>query len=262
MSSHNEPIHPYYSVGFVILRCVRKPAVAAYYKHSYACIRKHYPDTPILIVDDHSLPSLIDAKFDLAMEHTTIIHSKFPPGCGEALPYYYYLQHHEFDMAIILHDSVFVNRPLNFLGNVKNFKILWSIRKKFGWQPRDQKRIISSLDKSNGLLHFHDHQYQHWDAAFGGMCVVTHRYLHTIHKEHDLDKLVRSVSTRYQRMSFERVIGCILCFHCQDKAKHKNDHVCLGVIGNYCKWNIKYNSIQMKQYAASELPLIKVWSGR
>lgn len=262
MPHHYDPIHPHYSVGFVMLRCVRKPAFAAYYKHSYACIRKYYPDIPLLIVDDHSLPSLIDAKFDLAMEYTTIVHSEFPPGCGEALFYYYYLHHHEFDMAILLHDSVFVNRPLNFLGNVKNFKILWTIRKKIGEQPRDQKRIIGSLDKPARLLHFHDHQRKHWDAAFGGMCVVTHNYLQSIHQEIDIEKLVRSVSTRYHRMSFERVIGCILCFYCQDKAKHKDDHVCLGIIGKYCKWKTKFGSPQMETYVTSPMPLIKVWSGR
>ena len=136
------------------------------------------------------------------------------------------------------------------------------IRKRWGEQPVDQRRIISSLQRHGALLDFHNHQHQHWDSAFGGMSVVTHSYLQKIHEQHDLGKLIQSVSTRYQRMSFERVIGCILCFHCQDKAKHKDNHVCLGVIGKYCQWNLKYNSPKMNEYTETDMPFIKVWSGR
>jgi len=48
------------------------------------------------------------------------------------------------------------------------------------------------------------------DGCFGGMSIITHDYLKFIHKRYDISKLLNVVLNRYNRMSFERVIGCLL----------------------------------------------------
>lgn len=54
--------------------------------------------------------------------NSIIIKSKYPKR-GELLPYFYYLKNKLFDKAIILHDSVFINKKLNL--KFKKYKFLW-----------------------------------------------------------------------------------------------------------------------------------------
>jgi hypothetical protein len=52
---------------------------------------------------------------------TTIINSEYH-GRGELLPYYYYLQNKFVDKAVIIHDSVFINKYIHL--DVDDYKLL------------------------------------------------------------------------------------------------------------------------------------------
>lgn len=74
-------------IGFIILRHVNNDLTNKYWIHCYNCIRKHYQENHILIIDDNSNYNFITNK---ELYKTTIINSEYHQR-GELLPYYYYL---------------------------------------------------------------------------------------------------------------------------------------------------------------------------
>jgi hypothetical protein len=231
------------NIGFIMLRHVRDETTNKYWNHSYDCIRKYYPEYPIMIIDDNSNYEFINER---NLYKTTIIKSEYP-GRGELLPYYYYLQHKLFDTAIIIHDSVFVNKHIDF--TVDKYKIMWSFQHHCD-QIEDETKMINLFNDSE-LSHFHKNKHL-WDGCFGCMSVITHDYLMEINHKYNINKLLDHVLNRYNRCSFERVVACLLQI---DGGKKETF---FGNIYQYCKWDIKFH--QKDEY--KHLPIIKVWSGR
>jgi len=229
-------------IGFIILRHVNSQLTNTYWIHCYDSIRKYYPENKILIIDDNSNYEFITNK---NLYKTTIIQSDFH-GRGELLPYYYYVHNKLFDIAVILHDSVFVNQYINF--SVDTCKLLWDFE--HTWDEREKEIKMINVFNDPELKRFYENK-QLWKGCFGGMCAITHDYLSTIHKKYDLSKLLMHVLNRSNRCSFERVIACLL----QKDGVKKT--IC-GDIHKYCPWGVKFH--QREKY--KHLPLIKVWSGR
>ena len=50
------------SFGFIILRHIRNESQNDLWIESYTCIRKHYPETLIMVIDDNSNYEYIDNK--------------------------------------------------------------------------------------------------------------------------------------------------------------------------------------------------------
>ena len=230
------------NLGFIMLRHVNNELTNRYWMQCYECIRKFYPENHILIVDDNSNYDFIT---DRPLYKTTVINSEFH-GRGEALPYYYYLRNKLFDTAVIIHDSVFINKPIDF--STTTYKMLWSFEHTWD-QIQDETKMIEAFEDPE-LLAFYKNKNA-WKGCFGGMCVITYNYLMHINAKCDIRKLLDLVKTRYNRCSFERVIACIL----QKDVKHAP---LLGDIHDYCRWEITYEEREESQH----LPLIKLWTGR
>ena len=230
------------SVGFIILRHVNNDSVNKYWIHCYNCIRRFYPDAQIMIVDDNSNPNYLT---NIMLKDTIVIDSEYP-GRGEILPYYYYLQHKIADTVMILHDSVFINSPIDF--STDSYKSIWQFEHNWD-QIKDESEMIDAFNDEN-LKSLHRNKAA-WKGCFGGMSIITHDYLTKINQRFDISKLLQYVRTRYNRMSLERVIAVLL--------RMDSEHSCLlGDIHKYCPWGIKFDNY--KQYA--HLPVIKVWTGR
>ena len=99
------------SFGFIITRHVNSSLTNKYWNNSVKLLRTFYPNCKIVIIDDNSNQPFVNAEHDYA--NVQIIQSEFP-GRGELLPYYYYIKHKFFDNAVILHDSVFIHKRVNF----------------------------------------------------------------------------------------------------------------------------------------------------
>lgn len=229
-------------VGFIILRHVNNELTNKYWIHSYDCIRKFYPENKILIIDDNSNYNFITNK---KLYKTVIINSMFPKR-GELLPYYYFLQNKYFDTAVIIHDSVFINKYLNM--NVDKYKLIWEFE--HDWDQIEDETNMINIFNDKELLHFYENKSL-WKGCFGGMTIITHDFLSHINNKYNLHKLLNCVVTRYNRCSFERVIACLL-------QKEYKKETLLGNIHAYCKWGMQFD--EHEYY--NNLPLIKVWTGR
>lgn len=229
-------------IGFIMLRHVNNELTNNYWNLSYDSIRKHYPENLILIIDDNSNYNYITER---SLYKTTIIKSEYH-GRGELLPYYYYLHNKLFDTAVIIHDSVFINRQINM--NVNKYKLIWEFDHHWD-QIEDETKMINLFDDVE-LLNFYKNK-DLWKGCFGCMSIITHDYLMQINTKYDISKLLDHVLTRYNRSSFERVIACLL--QCNEKTE-----TLLGSIHYYGRWGISFN--EKDNY--NHLPLTKVWTGR
>jgi hypothetical protein len=230
------------SLGFIILRHVNSELTNKYWINCYHCIRRHYPENTILIIDDNSNPAYISTE---TLYKTLIIHSEYHKR-GELLPYYYYLQHKLFDSAVILHDSVFINRYIDF--SVDKYKLLWE----FEHQCDQTEDVTAMLKQFNNpeLLAFYENKTL-WKGCFGGMSLITYDFLHHVNSKYDLSKLLDCITNRYNRCSFERVIACLL------QMEYKRETL-FGNINNYIHWGTQFH--EKDRY--DHLPVTKVWTGR
>jgi len=232
------------SLGFVILRHVCNETTNLYWLHCYECIRKFYPENQIIIVDDNS-----DYQYIHVYHHnlykTMVINGEFAKR-GELLGYYYYLHNKLFDTAVILHDSVFIQKYIDF--SVDKYKILWDFEHGCD-QIEDETKMIHSFNDPD-LLAFYKNK-ELWTGCFGGMTIISHDFLVEIDSKYPLKNLLGFVLTRYNRCSFERVIACLL-------QKSYKSTVLFGNILRYMKWGITYHDKENFRH----LPMIKVWTGR
>jgi hypothetical protein len=240
-------------LGFIILRHVRTKLHNHYWIQCYHSIRKFYPENPIMIIDDNSNPSHVSI---IDLYKTNIIHSEFP-GRGELLPYYYFYTNKFCDTAVILQDSVFLQKKLDF-ASVKSYQPLWTFATHDYDQPEDEEPMID-LFHDLKIKEFYSNKSS-WNGCFGGMSIITYEYLDRLHKNFDFRQLLNHVLTRYNRMSFERVIACVLQFFSPNGKM-------LGFIGDIheylFKFNIYFGGIEWEnrdQYPS--MPIVKIWSSR
>jgi len=229
-------------LGFIILRHVNNEKTNKYWIYCMNCIRQYYPENKILIIDDNSNYDFIT---DPPLYKTTIINSEYPKR-GELLPYYYYLHNKLFDVAVILHDSVFINKYIDF--SVDKYKLLWEFEHEWD-EIEDETRMIDIFNDSE-LKAFYENKHL-WKGCFGCMSIITHDFLTYINNKYDISKLLDCILNRNNRCSFERVLACLL----QKEAKKET---LLGNIHKYCNWGFRFEEIGYYRH----LPIIKCWTGR
>ena len=229
-------------LGFIILRHVNNELTNKYWIVCYDNIRKYYPENFIIIIDDNSNYSFITDK---KLYKTNIINSEYK-GRGELLPYYYYLSNKLFDIAVIIHDSVFINKYVDF--TINKYKLLWEFEHHWD-QIEDETKMIEIFNDKE-LLSFYENKNL-WKGCFGGMSVIRHDYLIDINNKYEISKLLNYVLNRYNRCSFERVIACLLQIN-------EKKETLLGNIHRYSRRGI---TIDNKKNCKS-LPLLKIWTGR
>ena len=121
----NQNIEPFSEIpelGFIITRHVNSEMTNKYWIESINNINLIYKNIPIVIIDDNSNYKFINTT-NVNMSNCTVINSEFK-GRGELLPYYYFYRYHWFNKAVIIHDSVFILKYVNF-NLVKDVQFLW-----------------------------------------------------------------------------------------------------------------------------------------
>jgi hypothetical protein len=203
-----------------------------------------YPDNKVVIIDDNSNHNFVTSH---AVTNTMFVKGEFPAR-GELLPYLHFLKERFFDTAVMLHDSTFVNRWIDF--STDEYKILWSFE--HWWDKVDEEGELIRLGNDPILTDFY--HKQKWVGCFGAMAVITHDYLVKINSNFKLALLVPHVTSRAKRICFERVIATLLQFY-----SSKDDQpVLFGDIIVYNTYGITFD----QKEANAHLPITKVWTGR
>lgn len=252
--------------GFIITRHVNSEKTNKYWNKCVRCIRSFYPLKKIIIIDDNSNTDFI--KADLEYSNIEIIQSEFP-GRGELLPYYYYFKNQFFENAIIIHDSIFFHKRINFDKFIKskvNVLPLWHFK-------ADKENISKTLIISNKLKNNQEIQkkltlndnilglnHQQWYGCFGVQSFINYNFLKYIEKKYNLFNLLSIVKNREDRCSLERIFGAIFYTENNNLSKIKS---IFGNIFSYQKWgytiNEYENDVNRQQISR---PIVKVFTGR
>lgn len=249
--------------GFIITRHVNSVLTNNYWNRSIKLLRTLYPDTKIIVIDDNSNYDYVKAEFDYS--NVTLIQSEYP-GRGELLPYYYFLKYKFFKNAVIIHDSVFFHKRLNFEKlNGLNVLPLWFFypdkedvenRKRIMRHLKNYQTLDSKLSNDNILTLPHDK----WYGCFGVQSYINLNFLEKLEEKYGITKLISSVHCRKDRCCLERIFGCIFFTEYQNILHQKS---LLGDIMKYQKWGYTYNEYKIDLNTCKlPCPIIKVWSGR
>lgn len=219
-------------LGFIILRHVRDSRSKELWYLSYQCIRKLYPENPILIIDDHSNYNFIDTNLEKQLVNTTIIKNT-KVGRGEILPYLYYLENKIAEKILFLQDSSFITRKID-VSNIKNFKFLWHFSNKhdlYCFSIGKFNILLSKLLNGDKLISFANDK-SNWFGCTGSQCVISYDYLKKIDYMYDLKRIESKIITRSQRIEFESIISIIL-FSLENKVVKNNKKSYFGDRGPY-----------------------------
>ena len=254
------------SFGFIITRHVNSEITNKYWNRSIKLLKLFYPNKKIVIIDDNSDINFLKPDFDY--NNIEIIQSEFP-GSGELLPYYYFIKNKFFENAIILHDSVFFHKRINFeiLNGVKVLP-LWFFNKdtenlsntlKIIEKLKNNIIIKNKLEiNSNTMFSLTESK---WYGCFGCQSYINHHFLLFIEQKYNISSLTKIIKNRADRCCLERIIGCIFY---TESPKIITTKSILGDIMTYHLWgNYNYNMYD-NDFKRGTIPrgVIKVWSGR
>ena len=239
--------------GFIILRHVSSAITNEYWKRCYTQIRTFY-ENPILIIDDYSNPQYLVE--DIPLVQCEVIQSPLHKGAGEVLPYYIMHQQKPFDVAIILHDSVFLHQLIPFeLQEAEPIRFLWTIPHHWDLNIRPPlEQILHGMPHAMQLLH--SFCEQNWWGAFGGMSIVRGSLIDRMQEDHHIFDQLPMITTREHRSAWERLLG-ILAYQ---YLPTQEDTSLFQNIYRYMKVGFTYTEYSTGMY--DHLPMVKVWTGR
>lgn len=252
------------SYGFIITRHVNSEKTNKYWNNCIKLIRTFYPYKKIVIIDDRSNYNYVKAEFDY--KNLEIINSEFP-GRGELLPYYYYLKRKFFKNAVIVHDSVFFHKRINFdLLNGMKVLPLWffySDKENLVNTRRISARLKNSIlinNKVSNEFNVLGMNIDKWYGCFGVQSYINLEFLQFIEQKYGITNLIPVVECRADRCCLERIFGTIFFSESPNLFKMKS---LFGDIMKYQKWGYTYDQY-IKHIKKGFVPasVVKVWTGR
>lgn len=219
-------------IGFIILRNVINRKTDELWQRCYDSIRQFY-DNRILIIDDNSNRDYLTVNKE--MTNYAIIYSEFN-GRGEFLPYYYYNLNNFCERVVVLHDSMYLVEKIDFINikGYKNFTKIFSFNNR--WYNQDIKYLenqLKSLNEAKQILKYHQNNKKKLNGCAGCCFVMDHVFLADIFEKYKLNRLLKNITNRDQRKSFERSFPCILEYEkslldfktCQDMFGYIHEHI-------------------------------------
>jgi len=257
------------SFGFIITRHVNSETTNRYWNHCVKCIQTFYSPEKhkIVIIDDNSASEFL--KADEEYKNVEYVQSEFP-GRGELLPYYYFYKNHYFENAVIIHDSVFFRKKINFSKISTPVIPIWHFTEVKIENMTNTLRLTQYLTNSfyfqkiiTGIHKYETMQFNSkgWNGCFGVQSYINYDFLVNIQKKYNVFNLLKVVKNRSDRCCLERIFGAI--FYTEFKDLYKINSI-LGSITTYCPWGYTWKNycLDSNKYKKCNKALIKVWTGR
>jgi hypothetical protein len=251
--------------GFIISRHVNSDKTNLYWNQCVKLLRTFYPHKKIIIIDDNSNYQYV--KSDFEYKNIQIIQSEFQKR-GELLPYYYFLKYKFFKNAVIIHDSIFLHKRINFekLNGIKVMP-LWHFNSDKE-NIENTQRIIRKLKNSiplevklNKNLNVLGMTSNTWYGCFGAQSYINLNFLEYIEKKYNISNLINVINCRADRCCLERILGCI--FSSEYPIIISSKKSLFGDIMKYQKWGYSYNEyIENFKKGLISRVIVKVWTGR
>jgi hypothetical protein len=254
--------------GFIITRHVNSEKTNNYWNQCIICIRNFYPKKKIVVIDDNSNKLYLKPFNDYF--NVQYIQSEYP-GRGELLPYIYFLKYKFFENAVIIHDSVFFHKRINFEKLNMPIIPLWH----FNADKENElniKRIASRLKNSNSFKNTFDQieiknnllffrKNANWAGIFGVQSYINHSFLKNIDGKYNINSLLHAVKNRTDRCALERIMAVLFYNEYPQLIGIKS---LFGTIHSYIKWGYSYDNYinDIRKYKRAIRPIIKVWTGR
>jgi len=239
----------YPTMGFIMVRHVNSKETDHYWKECYTCIRKLY-NNPIIIVDDSS-PSDVT---EIPLVNCQIVYDTKHRGCAELLGYYYFYMMKPFEYAVIIHDSVFIQKRIDFLSSVqqtKTYQPLWTFTRVWDRELESYyHELCAGMPDYTSLMEFYTRG--RWEGCYGVMSVIHCDFIETLH-DAGLFTMMNKIQSRDARSSIERILGFLAHYHGTISPSM------FGEIHHYMKWGTTFSEYKTGSY---DLPLVKVWTGR
>lgn len=255
--------------GFIVTRHVNSELTNKYWNHCVKLLRTLYPQRKIIIIDDNSNYDYVKPEFNY--KNLQIIQSEYP-GRGELLPYYYLLKNKFFQNAVIIHDSVFFHKRIDF-ENFTGINVvpLWFFNpdkenientKRIARHLNNHIILDSKLSPDDSLLSFNSGKFSNskWYGCFGVQSYINLKFLEHIQTKYNITNLISQVTCRADRCSLERIFGLIFF---TESPKILGRKSILGDIMKYQNFGYTYDQY-MTGLKKGTIPrgVVKVWTGR
>ena len=252
--------------GFIITRHVNSENTNRYWNHSVKLLKKFYPTKKIVIIDDNSDTNFL--KADCEYSNLEIIQSEFP-GRGELLPYYYFIKNKFFDNAVIIHDSVFFHKRINFeVLNGTNVLPLWYFD--YNENESNSIKLIENLKnkfniedklKYNAINAFSFISSKKWYGCFGCQSYINHNFLLHIENKYNISALTKVIQNRTDRCCLERIMGCIFCTEYPKTNTSKSIFGNIMIYPSSGRYTYDMYNTDLKK-GTIKRDVVKVWTGR
>ena len=265
------------SIAFYLTRSVRTIEHYLIYIECIECIKKTYPNAPIIVIRDNET---LDFKYLEIDEHDGdniyYIDSEFN-GAAESLRFYYYWKINTFrdqygyipatDYAICMHESMFIQTPIK-LNHVDKYGYEDFFTAVPAWNiPEDELAMIDIVPKNNEILKKTYYDNSKWHTNFGACSVVTYDFICKVNNQFNIftEEFLSAIKTHKQRVALERIWGLMFaCINYNVNTIYGDINVYHGWMVQRFKLNKDFNYefyYKHKEYY-NNFPIIKCWVGR
>jgi hypothetical protein len=214
------------------------------------------------MVDDSSDRTYL--RENIVMTDCTVVYDTEHKGCAELLPYLYFHRLRPAQRAVILHDSVFLHRPLEIAWSADiGIQFLWDIPHSFDdviqTEIHELIDALPEIDKDHMRSMYH-HTKADWTGTFGVMSIVDWGWLDEVVTRFDfMKRWIPVLKNREYRCAMERVFGLMAYYHQPVRVQKSM----FGVIQQSVPWGTTFMEY-MKRFEDfhEAYPMMKVWSGR
>lgn len=239
--------------GFIILRHVNSLKTNNLWYNNIKNIRKYYKNK-IYIIDDNSNYEYIVQKekyIDIELIQSTY-HQR-----GEILPYYYLYIKQLFKRCLIIHDSIIINKYIDFSKYQEEIHYLWH----FGHNCNnlvDENKMMKILNNEKIIEKYDE---KGWYGCFGVQTLIDYDFIEKLQKKYKLFDLLKFIDSRNKRMNFERVFSVLCTLLDNDIYERKSIY---GDIHDYMEWGYDYEKYvkDKDKDILDKFDLIKIWNGR